>query len=150
MPSARLLPGRAASEGSRAASEGRAVAGSERDSLAAPSRPLRSVVLPATVGAVLGLLLSTAGFIGVAFGNGTMCTTYYETGHHCDALNRWLEAGLIGQGLILAASVAVLFTAPVLASKRKAMAITAWCLVALAIAWYVAYATGAHLSYEPG
>ncbi len=108
------------------------------------------MVLPATVGAVLGLLLSTAGFIGVAFGNGAMCTTYYETGHHCDALNRWLEAGLIGQGLILTASVAVLLTAPVLASKRRSMAITAWCIVALAIAWYVAYATGAYLSYEPG
>lgn len=143
MPSAWLLPG-------RAASEGRAVAGSERDSPPGPSRRLRSVVLPATIGAVLGLLLSTVGFIGVAFGNGTRCTTYYETGHHCDALNRWLEAGLIGQGLILAASVAVLLTAPGFATKRKAMAITAWCIVALAIAWYVAYATGAYVSYERG
>ena len=134
----------------RASGQGREVTGIERDSLAAPARPLRAVVVPATWGMVLGLLLSTVGFLFVSFGNGTMCTTYYETGHHCDALNRWLETGLIGQGLILAASVAVLFTAPVLASKRKAMAITAWCLVALAIAWYVAYATGAHLSYEPG
>jgi uncharacterized protein YacL len=89
MPSGRLLPG-------EAASGGRAVAGSERDSLAAaPSRRLRAVVVPATVGAVLGLLLSTIGFIGVA---------------------------------------------------SKAMAITAWCIVALAIAWYVAYATGAYLA----
>jgi hypothetical protein len=105
------------------------------------------VVLPAVIGAVLGLLLSTVGFVGVAFGNGTMCTTYYETGHHCDALNNWLEAGLIGQGLLLAASVGVLFAAPVLPARRRAMTITAWCIVALALAWYVAYATGARFSW---
>lgn len=105
---------------------------------------------PRDLGAVLGLLLYTVGFIGVAFGNGTMCTTYYETGHYCDALNNWLEAGLIGQGLLLAASVGVLLAAPVLAARRRAMTITAWCIVALAIAWYVAYATGAYLSWRSG
>jgi hypothetical protein len=121
--------------------------GRERESLPAPSRRLRTVVLPATIGAALGLVLSTVGFIGVAFGNGTMCTTYYETGHHCDALNGWLEAGLIGQGAILAASVAVLLVGPALPARRRAMAISAWGTVALAVAWYVAYATGARLSW---
>jgi hypothetical protein len=123
------------------------VASGERDSLAAPSPQLRAVVVPATWGMVLGLLLSTVGFLFVSFGNGTMCTTYYETGHHCDALNRWLEAGLIGQGLILAASVGVLLAAPVFRAKRGAMAITAWSTIALAAAWYVAYAIGARLSW---
>lgn len=119
----------------------------EHSPIATPSRPLRAVVLPAAIGTVLGLLLSTFGFIGVAFGNGTMCTTYYETGHHCDTLNRWLEAGLIGQGTILVVSVASLLAAPALPTKRTAMARTAWCTVALAVSWYIAYATGARLSW---
>jgi hypothetical protein len=95
----------------------------------------------------LGLLLSTVGLFFVSFGNGTMCTTYYETGHHCDPLNRWLEIGRIGQGVILAGSVGVLVAAPVFRAKRRAMAIAAWCTVALAVTWYVAYAIGAYLSW---
>jgi hypothetical protein len=113
----------------------------------APSRRLRAVVLPATIGMLLGFLLSTVGFLFVSFGNGTTCTTDYETGHHCDALNRWLEAGLIGQGVILAASVGALLAAPVFPAKRRAIAIAGWYTVALAVAWYVTYATGARLSW---
>lgn len=123
------------------------MAGRERESVTALSPRPWTVVLPATIGAVLGLGLSTVGFFGVAFGNGTMCTTYYETGNHCDALNGWLEAGLIGQGVILAASVGVLLAAPALPARRRAMAISAWGTVALAVAWYVAYATAARLSW---
>ena len=103
--------------------------------------------MPAVTGTVLGLVLSTAGFIGVAFGNGTLCTTNYQTGHHCDTLNRWLAAGLIGQGIILAASVAMLFVAPVTPSRRRTRAKAAWCIAVLAVAWYAAYATGARLSW---
>jgi hypothetical protein len=123
------------------------VARNEDDQVGAPPRSAKTVILPAAVGAVLGFLLSTVGFIGVAFGSGTMCTTYYETGNHCDSLYPWLEAGLIGQGVILAASLAVLFIGPMVPAKRRLMAISAWSTVGLAVVWYAAYATGASHSW---
>jgi hypothetical protein len=105
------------------------------------------VILPAAVSGAVGLLLGSLGFFFVGFGAGTMCTDFYETGHHCDALYRTLLTGLIGQWTIVGATVAVLVIGLVRPAKRLAMAIIAWGTVVLAVAWYAAYAIGVQRSW---
>lgn len=94
----------------------------------------RAVVLPAVIACALALILGTVGFFAVGFGMSTTCTDWFETGHHCDALHVWLGAGAIGQLAIGVASALLLALGTTLA-RRRLIAILAWALIPLSVAW---------------
>jgi hypothetical protein len=94
------------------------------------------VELPAVIAFAETVFFGTVGYFGVSFGLGSNCTDTFETGHRCDALQRWLGAGAIGQGLMAITALTVLLVAYRLtARRRRAAAVVAWTLIPLAFGW---------------
>jgi hypothetical protein len=99
-----------------------------------PSMP-RTVVLPAAIACVEAVLFGTIGYFAVSFGFGTVCTDWFETGHHCDTLYHWLNAGAIGQWALAIAAAGILVLGLRRPSRRRAAGLIAWALIPLSLAW---------------
>jgi len=114
-----------------------------------PPEPRRStIVLPGAIAAGLGAVLGTLGWFGVAFGQATVCTDFNEAPHACDALYKWLEAGIIGQWVLVLVSALVLAVGLRRPQSRRPASIAAWIMVALTIGWYAFYYLGAYHSFK--
>jgi hypothetical protein len=98
--------------------------------------PRRAVMLPAAIACGLALILGTLGYFFVGFGMATVCTDWFPTGHHCDAMYSWLGAGAIGQLALAVAAGALLVMAAVL-TERRIMVILARALIPISVAWII-------------
>jgi hypothetical protein len=99
------------------------------DKLAAPPgrkwRPW-TIWLPGALGvAISGLLILADGFAGVLASWGAISGL------------RWLTAGMIGHGVLAAASVLVLGAGLSYPSRRRAAAITAWAIILAGCGWFL-------------
>jgi len=92
-------------------------------------------VLPAAIACVEAVLCGTIGYFAIGFGFGTVCTDWFETGHHCDALYHWLNAGAIGQGVLAIDAAGILVLGLRCPSRRRAAGLVAWALIPLSLAW---------------
>jgi hypothetical protein len=95
-----------------------------------------------------GGALGTLGFFFAAFGNGTYCTDFNEAPGACDALNRWLAAGFIGQWVLVVVAAALLTIGLRWPRSRPKVAVSGWVTVAATIGWYAFYFYGAWHSYK--
>jgi hypothetical protein len=88
------------------------------------------------------------GFFYAAFGMGTYCTDFNPAPGACDALNRWLAAGFIGQWVLVIITVAILAIGLWWPRSRRRMAVGSWVSLAAKIGWYAFYFYGGYSSYR--
>lgn len=98
-----------------------------------------TVVAPASVAGILGVLLATFGYSLVGFGIATVCTDWHVTDNGCDAMYRWMHIGVIGQWVLVIIVILLLVVGLILPRSRKIMAISIWAISPLALAWFVFY-----------
>ncbi|MBO0770412.1 MAG: hypothetical protein J2P35_03030 [Actinobacteria bacterium] len=123
------------------------------DDLGASQRPLAQpeppgLFAPAVVAGGLSVALGTAGYSMVGFGIATSCTDVREGPHGCDAMYRWMHAGVIGQWVLFLAVVMLVVAGRVRPGNRKGIAVGRRALAALAPAWFVFYEYGAVRSFH--
>jgi hypothetical protein len=113
--------------------------------LGAPGRS--TVIAPALVAGGVGLVLGTAGNSLVGFGIATSCTDEHETVHGCDGMYRWLGAGVIGQWALVITAIILLAVGLGRPASRKAIAISLWAIIPLAVAWFAFYMYSARRAF---
>jgi hypothetical protein len=106
-----------------------------------------AVIAPALAAGVLGVVLGTAGYSLVGFAIATSCTDEHESVHGCDAMYRWMHAGVIGQWALVITTIILLAAGLAGPASRKAIAITTWAITPLALAWFAFYMYGAKLTF---
>jgi hypothetical protein len=113
-----------------------------------PQQRRWTVIVPGVIAATVGAVLGTLGWFGVAFGQGTVCTDFNEAPHACDGLYNWLEAGLVGQWVLILVSALVLAVGLMRPQSRTPASIAAWVTVALAVGWFSFCYHFAHVSFK--
>lgn len=98
-----------------------------------------TVVAPASIAGILGVLLATFGYSLVGFGIATSCTDEHVTGHGCEAMYRWMHMGVIGQWALVISVIPLLVVGLILSRSRRIMGIIIWAISPLAFAWFVFY-----------
>jgi hypothetical protein len=104
-------------------------------------RPVRpgytAVALPAGIAMGLAIFLGAVGYFGVGFGMATTCTDLSETGHRCDALYHWLDAGAIGQTAIAITAATLIIVSQVTHVPRGRLRAISLALIPLSPIWIV-------------
>lgn len=106
-----------------------------------------AVIFPAMVAGGAGLVLGTLGYYFIGFGIATSCTNVHESVHGCDAMYRWMHVGRIGQWVLVLPVIAVLVVGLAWPASRKVIAVSAWALAALALAWFAFYMVSAGTAF---
>jgi hypothetical protein len=92
-----------------------------------------TVQIPAWVAGILAGIFGTAGYSLIGFGIMSTCTDHFSCGYTCApcaAAGSWLNAGGIGQWVLVAAVIVLLRP-----GRRKAIAISIWGVIPLACGW---------------
>jgi hypothetical protein len=106
-----------------------------------------TVIAPASVAGGLALVLGTVGYSLVGFAIATSCTDVHTNLHGCDAMYRWMNAGRLGQWVLVLPVIAMLLVGLARPASRKVLAVSAWTLAALAPVWFVFYMFSANQAF---
>ena len=106
------------------------------------------MVVPTVLACVLAVALGTAGRIEVGSRLDIMCRDGLGRGtYDCATLHSWLTAGTFGESLLGVGAVALLVLGLRRPASHRLVAISAWALFPLSLAWLAVTSLLGHSSY---
>ncbi len=106
------------------------------------------MVVPTVLAFVLAVVLGTAGRIQVGIRLDIMCRDGQGRGtYDCATLHSWLTAGTVGEMVVAVAAAAMLVLGLRRPASHRLVAISAWALIPLSLAWVAVTSLLGHSSY---